>query len=70
VTMAGRAGRNEAMEVSSQTMSVRPKLLAALLFTRAAAVMWLGTCVGLRLSDNVHVVESGLALRSGLAPSV
>jgi protein tyrosine/serine phosphatase len=53
------------MEVGSQTMSIRPKLVAALLFAGAAAVMWLGTCVGLRLSDNVHVVESGLAVRSG-----
>jgi protein tyrosine/serine phosphatase len=53
------------MEVGSQAMSIRPKLIAALLFAGAAAVMWLGTCVGLRLSDNVHVVESGLAVRSG-----
>jgi protein tyrosine/serine phosphatase len=53
------------MEVGSQTMSVSPKLVAALLLTGAAALMWLGICVALRLSDNVHVVESGLALRSG-----
>jgi protein tyrosine/serine phosphatase len=53
------------VEVGSQTMSIRPKLIAALLFTGAAAAIWLATCVGIRLSDNVHVVESGLAVRSG-----
>jgi protein tyrosine/serine phosphatase len=53
------------MEVGSQTLSIRPKLVAALLFAGAAAVVWVGTCVGTRLSDNVHVVESGLAVRSG-----
>jgi MFS family permease len=53
------------MEVGSQTLSIRPKLVAALLFAGTAAVVWVGTCVGIRLSDNVHVVESGLAVRSG-----
>jgi hypothetical protein len=40
-------------------------LVAALLFAGTAAMAWFGACLGLRLSDNVHVVESGVALRSG-----
>jgi protein tyrosine/serine phosphatase len=53
------------MEVRSQTLSIRPKLISALVLMGTVGVMWLGTCVGIRLSDNVHVVESGLAVRSG-----
>jgi protein tyrosine/serine phosphatase len=53
------------VEFGSLTTSPSFKNIALMMAAIVASLAGLGVCLSLRLSDNVHVVESGLAYRSG-----
>jgi protein tyrosine/serine phosphatase len=53
------------MNFDLPTFSPRLRIIALMTATSIASMAGFGAYLGLRLSDNVHVIESGLAYRSG-----
>jgi protein tyrosine/serine phosphatase len=53
------------VDFDSLTNSPRRKIIMLMIAATIASLAFIGVCLSLRLSDNVHVIESGLAYRSG-----
>jgi protein tyrosine/serine phosphatase len=53
--------------VDSGSLTISPciKIIVLMMTATTASLAALGVCLSLRLSDNVHVVEPGMAYRSG-----
>jgi hypothetical protein len=62
---ASATGRSKLVDFGSLATSPSLKNIALMMTAIVASLAGLGVCLSLRLSDNVHVIESGLAYRSG-----